>query len=91
MSGDSGSTMIPNLVNSVQNPIQAVGNFFSPPKAPQLHDPNSLSHQPTIQQANTTAIQNQLAKEKMATSTTLMGGQGLMDEPTTTSQTLKGY
>lgn len=63
-----------------------LGGLFG--KRPNLKNPTT--GEPTLEQANTTMIQNQLAKEKMATSSVLTGGQGLLDEPTTTSALLVG-
>lgn len=71
--------------------MKAVGLNINPPKAPDLQAPNANSSTPTVQQANTTAIQNQLSKEHMAsTGSILTGGQGLLDEPTTTGRVLVG-
>jgi hypothetical protein len=83
-------------VNTVGNIFHDVGNavssLFHTPKAPTLAAPNALSATPTQAQASTTAAQQNLASETTAasTATVLTGGQGLLDEPTTTSKTLLG-
>ena len=68
------------------------GNLFGVPQQPNLIAPNAFSQTPTIQQANTTQLQNQLAQEQndQKTSTILTGGGGLMDKPQTTSSVLLG-
>ncbi len=54
--------------------------------------PNANSSVPTAADANTTALQNQLSRERneASTSSILTGGQGLLDEPSTTSRVLMG-
>lgn len=62
------------------------------PAPPALIAPTALSQTPTIQKTNTSVIQNQLARNQNAQSTSsiLTGGQGLLDTPTTTSRVLIG-
>lgn len=91
-SGAGRANQYANLLGLGVSGYNAAADRLKPPDAPGLQSPNSLSSTPSIQQANTTALQNQLAKEKMAASTSSMlnGGQGLLDEPTTTSRVLMG-
>jgi hypothetical protein len=79
-------------VAGVGNFVHNIGQLFSPPKAPELQAPTALSKQPTQAEAATAAINKTLDQEKVAasTSTVLTGGQGLLDQPTTTSRTLLG-
>lgn len=72
--------------------FHGVGQLFNPPKAPTLSAPNALSAQPTQAQASQVAIQKNLSAEQTqaSTSSLLNGGQGLLDEPKTTSRTLMG-
>lgn len=70
------------------NDIGKNGLFSFLNKKPDLSQPTTSA--PTLAQANTTAIQNQLGAEKNATSAILTGGAGLLDEPTTTSALLTG-
>lgn len=78
--------------NSVGWVGNQIGSLFTPPAQPSLQAPTAKSATPTLPDANTTALQNQLAKEKTAASTSavLTSGQGLLDEPTTTSRVLMG-
>jgi|SRR6185312_14397845 len=55
----------------------------SNPAAPTTSDP-------TLQQTNTTAIQNELANEANATATVLTGGRGVTAMPLTSSAVLMG-
>lgn len=86
MSGSGGSTL-QNLV------VPFFGSdLMNIPSAPDLKNPNAKSSTPTMAQTNTTALQTQLSKEQNAsrTSTTLTGGTGLLDQPSTTSSVLLG-
>jgi hypothetical protein len=91
------------VVSFVANPLSsvvsagsavgsAVGKLFSPPKTPTLQSPNALSTTPSEAQASATASSQSLQDEAAAapTSTILNGGAGLLDEPMTTSITLRG-
>lgn len=77
------------LPGLIQAGVNSLGNV---PNQPNTQAPNALSSVPTTADANTTALQNQLSKEKMesSTSTILTGGQGLLDQPSTTSSVLMG-
>lgn len=79
-------------VSAIGSAFHAIGGLFSPPKAPDLQAPTALSSTPTEAQASQTAATKNLKDEQTAasTSTTLNGGQGLLDEPNTTSRTLFG-
>jgi hypothetical protein len=68
------------------------GNMFGVPQQPNLLAPTAFSQTPTIQQTNTTALQNALSVEQneKSASTILTGGGGLMDKPQTTSSVLLG-
>lgn len=70
----------------------AAANALNPPSTPNLQSPDAQSSTPTLGNANTTALQNQLSTEKFqnSTSTILNGGEGLLDQPTTTSRVLMG-
>ena len=59
---------------------------------PNLQSPDANSSTPTVGQANTMALQSQLASESAASAygTVLTGGAGLLTAPTTTSRTLLG-
>ena len=65
-----------------------------PNNQPILLSPDANSSTPTQSQTNTTALQNQLSAEKNAIATSAYltpgYGQGLLDEPHTTSQVLMG-
>lgn len=68
-----------------------MGSLFGT-NAPPLLSPESISKTPTLAEASTTSLQNQLNKEgqsRMET-TTPLGGSGLLDEPTTTASVLMG-
>jgi hypothetical protein len=90
------STPNPLDFNAFTQPLgslgKAVGSLFQAPKQPELQGPDALSAQPTQAQASTTTLQRRLTQEHAAASTSalLTGGQGLLDEPTTTSAMLTG-
>ncbi len=89
MSGPNGNTVSNLIVPFVGSGLV---NDFTPPSSPNLQGPNTLSSTPTQAQTNTTALQTQLSKEQTASSTSsiLTGGQGLLDQPSTTSRVLLG-
>lgn len=71
------------------------GNFIdnlAAPNQPNLLAPNALSSTPTNADASSVASRRILDQERAAasTSTILTGGQGLLEQPTTTSRTLMG-
>jgi hypothetical protein len=71
----------------------SAANALAPPSSPQPQSPSSANTPtPTLASTNTTALQSQLSNEQNAasTSTILTGGQGLLDQPTTTSKVLLG-
>ena len=80
------------VVHAVGNFVHSVGQLFKPPSAPELKSPDALSSTPTQAQASATASAAQLSQEQAAnsTSTVLNGGQGLLNDPTTTSSLLSG-
>ena len=83
----ANATTISNLV------VPFFGSdLINTPQPPQLQSPNANSNTPTQAQTNTTALQTQLSDEhnQASTSTLLTGGQGLLDQPTTTSKVLLG-
>ena len=86
-----------NVSNSFNHAASQVGTFFNNlftnPSAPTLQTPaNAATPTPNQATASTTAIQNQLSREKQiaSTSSILTSGEGLEDEPTTTSSILVG-
>lgn len=83
-----GGGPVAGLVTASTNTVK---NILSP-QAPNLESPDAKSSTPTLAQTNTTALQKQLASESAArsSSTFLTGGQGLLDQPTTTSRVLLG-
>lgn len=98
---DIGALPIQNILptDSNVNPNSVLGQVGTglatisgnAPK-PNLQNPDSLSGTPTQAQANTTALQSQLASESAAATygTTLTSGAGLLTQPTTTSRVLLG-
>lgn len=78
--------------SSVPDVTSKIGGLFQAPQQPSLMGPDSMSAQPTLAQTSTTALQKQLTQEHAAasTSTLLTGGQGLLDDPKTTSNVLMG-
>lgn len=82
--GGVGGALLGGVGNSVANALK--------PPNPNLQSPDALSSTPTQGTANTTALQNQLQQESLASSTSnyfSSGGASLM-EPTTTSRVLLG-
>lgn len=73
-------------------PLSATAKQLAATPAPELKPPDALSSTPTLEQANTTRLQKQLASESAAAAygTTLTSGAGLLDQPTTTSRVLLG-
>lgn len=71
---------------------EGFSHLFGGPSKPQQAPPNALSSAPTQADASRAAQQKQLDQEHNSayTSTVLTGGQGLTDQPTTTSSVLIG-
>lgn len=90
--GDFLKDPIKGLEQPFVSAFDAVKNALNPGgnKAPDLATPTTKTPDPAA--ASTTALQNQLAREAngRATATFLTGGQGLLDQPTTTSTVLLG-
>lgn len=79
-------------MSTVGDFFNQMGQMWNKPESPKLATPSALSASPTQADASASASKQTLDQEKVAasTSTTLNGGQGLLDEPTTTSSSLMG-
>ncbi len=86
------TSFVANPLSSLAVVGGAIGKLLSPPKTPTLQSPNALSTTPSQADASAAASKQALTDEGNAasTSTILNGGQGLLDEPMTTSRTLRG-
>lgn len=88
----AGYAMTAGVEKDAVGDAKKIAAKMGPQDPPALAAPTAISKTPTQADASTTAIQNQLSREKnaFATSTFLTGGAGLLEPPTTTSQVLLG-